>query len=295
MDCSAFLGLPAASFSLPPASNEDKSEVNLSGTQVDVSPIHNEGERRRQEMLEIASILEERYRTLLPSEKKLADLKGASRSSTMNLHASDVCSSEESNAAGRDLSGQVSPKSGAPSIILKIKVPQARYKDQSGLPPFQVSSPGTNSNSFHTPLLPMKPFSKVSSDTLSVSSDRPYKRHRTSRADVESLCSTDTPEYATKSPHSSVSRAEPCVLMQWALRSQAAPNVRKTQRHVTAFGTKVPPNLEEMRDFELPEWIRPRSPTTVVDAQKDLSVPCVPLPEDSSPPTLHPAQISPQS
>ena len=289
MDGSAFLGLPAASFSLPPASNGDKSEVSLSSTLLNVTPIHSEGERRRQEMLEIASILEERYRTLLPSEKKLADLKGANRSSSMNLQASDMGSPEEPNSTGRDLSGQVSPKPSAPSIILKIKVPQTRHKDHSGLPSFQVSSPGTNSNSIHTPLSPTKPFSKVSSDTLSMSSDRPYKRHRTSRVDdVESPYSTDTPEY-TKSPHSSGSKTELCVLMQWALRNQAAPNVRKTQRHVTAFGTKVPPNLEEVRDFELPEWIRPRSPTVVSDEQKDLSVLSVSLPEDSSPPTLPPA------
>ena len=279
MDGSAFLGLPAASFSLPPAANEDKSEVSLSDTQVNVTPIHDEGERRRQEMLEVASILEERYRTLLPSEKKLADLKGANRSNSMNLQASDKCSPGESNSTGRELPSQVSPNPSAPSIILKIKVPQTRYKG--------VSSPGAKSNSIHTPPSPTKPFSKVSSDTLSVSSDRPYKRYRRPRVDeAESPCSSGTPEYA-KSPHLTALKAEPCVLMQWALRNQAAPNARKTQRHVTAFGTKVPQNLEEVRDFELPEWIRPRSPTIVSDGSKDLSVPSIPLPDHPSAPTLH--------
>ncbi|KAH0838063.1 hypothetical protein J3R83DRAFT_6304 [Lanmaoa asiatica] len=279
MDGSAFLA------------NEDQSGVSLSDTQINVTPIHNEGERRREEMLEVASILEERYRTLLPSEKKLADLKGASRSNiNLNLQASEMCYPEESSSIGRELPSQVSPKPSAPSIILKIKVPQTRYKDYSGLPLFQVSSPGANSNSVHTPLLPTKPFSKVSSDTLSVSSDRPYKRHRTSHVDdAESPYSTGTPEYAGKSPHSTAPKAEPCVLMQWALRTQAAPNARKTQRHVTAFGTKVPQSLEEVRDFELPEWIRPRSPTIVSDGYKDVTIPSVPLPEHSSAPTLHPA------
>ena len=254
----------------------------MSDTQTGDPPIHVEGERRRQEMLEVASILEERYRTLLPSEKKLADLKGAHRSNSMNLQAFDMCSPGGSNSTGMELPSQVSPKPSVPSIILKIKVPQARYKG--------VSSPGANSNSMHTPSSPTKPFSKVSSDTLSVSSDRPYKRYRRPRVDdVESPCSSGTPEYATKSPHSTALKAEPCVLMQWALRNQAAPNARKTQRHVTAFGTKVPQNLEELRDFELPEWIRPRSPTIISDGPKDLSVPSVPLPEHPSPPTLHPA------
>lgn len=295
MDGSAFLGLSAALFSLPPAANEDKSEVSLSGTQINGTPTHNEGERRQQEMLEVASILEERYRTLLPSEKKLADLKGANRSNSVNLQPSDVCSPEESSFTGRDLSSQVSPKPSAPSIILKIKVPQTRYKDCSGLPLFQVSSPGANST-IHSSLSPTKPFSKVSSDTLSVSSDQPYKRHRTSYVDdAESPCSTGTPEYATKSPHSTAPKAEPCVLMQWVLRNQAAPNARKTQRHVTAFGTKVPQSIEETRDFELPEWIRPRSPTIVSDGPKDLAIPSVPSPAHSSAPTLQPEQISSHS
>jgi len=279
MDGSAFLGLPAASFSLPPLTNEDKSEVSLSDTQ---TPIHDEGERRRQEMLQAASALEERYRTLLPSEKKLADLKCANRSNSMNPQVSDMCSPGESNSPGRELLNQVSPKPSVPSIILKIKVPQTRYRG--------ASSPEANSNSIHTPSSPTKPFSKVSSDTLSVSSDRPYKRYRTSCVDdTESPCSSDTPEYATKSLHSTAPKAEPCVLMQWALRNQAAPNARKTQRHVTAFGTKVPQSLEEVRDFELPDWIRPRSPTIVSDGPKDLSVYSVPLPEQPSAPTLHPA------
>lgn len=296
MDGSAFLALPAALFSLPPAANGDKSEVSLSGGQLNVTPIHNEGERRQQEMLEVASILEERYRTLLPSEKKLADLKGANRSNSVNLRASDMCSPEEFNFTRRESPSQLSPRPSASSIILKIRVPQTHYKDSSGLPLFQVSSPGASSHSIHTPLSPTKPFSKVSSDTLSVSSDRPYKRHRVSHVDdAESPRSIGTSEYATKSPHSTAPKAEPCVLMQWALRNQAAPNARKTQRHVTAFGTKVPQNIEEVRDFELPEWIRPRSPTTVSNGPKDLTIPSVPSPVHSSATTLHPEQLSSHS
>ena len=46
------------------------------------------------------------------------------------------------------------------------------------------------------------------------------------------------------------------VLMISALRSSSTPRARKTQRHLTAFGTKVPPDVDEMRDFELPAWLR---------------------------------------
>ena len=45
-----------------------------------------------------------------------------------------------------------------------------------------------------------------------------------------------------------------------ALRSSSAPNARKTQRHVTAFGTRVPPEIEEVRDFEIPAWLRDDDP-----------------------------------
>lgn len=45
--------------------------------------------------------------------------------------------------------------------------------------------------------------------------------------------------------------------MQAAIRTSSAPSARKTNRHVTAFGTKVPQEIEVLRDFELPEWIVP--------------------------------------
>ncbi|KAI0828856.1 hypothetical protein BC628DRAFT_1360992 [Trametes gibbosa] len=46
-----------------------------------------------------------------------------------------------------------------------------------------------------------------------------------------------------------------CVLMVAAVRQSSAPTARKTQRHVTAFGARVPQELEEVRDFEIPDWV----------------------------------------
>ncbi|KIJ66240.1 hypothetical protein HYDPIDRAFT_128905 [Hydnomerulius pinastri MD-312] len=277
MDGSAFLGLPATSFSLPPGASEDESGITLPGAHINGAAIYNEGERRRQEMLEVASILEDRYRTLLPSasDKKLADLKGASRASSVNALSSDVHPREESIVSGRGSIIPASPKPSVPSIILKIKVPQFRHKDYNGLPPPLPSSPGAKSKTFsHPHLSPTKPFSNVSSDTRSRASERPYKRPRASYLEDDADSSRSTPERASKPPHSSAAlKTEPCVLMQWALRNRAAPNARKTQRHVTAFGTKVPPELEEVRDFEIPEWIRPRSPTVVGDELQESFVP----------------------
>jgi len=48
-----------------------------------------------------------------------------------------------------------------------------------------------------------------------------------------------------------------CLLMVAAMRAANAPLSRKTQRHVTAFGVKVPETLDEIREFELPWWILP--------------------------------------
>ncbi|KAF9225506.1 hypothetical protein BS17DRAFT_602042 [Gyrodon lividus] len=275
MDGSAFLGLPATSFLLPPETSEDETKISFPGAHINGAAIYNEGERRRQEMLEVASVLEERYRTLLPSEKKLADLRDSSRSSSVNLQLSDVRTQEDSTFSGRESSTQASSKHSAPSIVLKIKVPQFRQKDHNGLPLSFVSSPGATALS-RPHLSPTKPFSKVSSDTLSMSSERPRKRSRASYVDdLESPRST--PEHVTRLSHLSVApKTESCVLMQWAFRSRATPNARKTQRHVTAFGTKVPPELEEVRDFELPEWIRPHSPTIISDEFKEVDVSSVP-------------------
>jgi len=47
------------------------------------------------------------------------------------------------------------------------------------------------------------------------------------------------------------------VLMTVAVRSSGSGRKsQRTQRHVTAFGMKLHPELEEVRDFEIPEWIR---------------------------------------
>ncbi|TFK56615.1 hypothetical protein OE88DRAFT_38552 [Heliocybe sulcata] len=52
-------------------------------------------------------------------------------------------------------------------------------------------------------------------------------------------------------------RNSQCILLATAKRNAGEPNVRKTQRHLTAFGLKVPFEVEEFRDFELPPWLLP--------------------------------------
>lgn len=251
MDGSAFLGLPASSFSLPPENyDEDGNYASLHANGINIA--HNEGERRRLQMLEVASTLEERYRTLLPSDKKLADLKSASRQSSVNLSSPDIRPREEPVKL-------TTVHSNGSSIILKIKVPQPRQKDNGSQPqPFAGSPEPKSETQSHYSLSPPKSSSQKS---------RPEYPRKRPREDSDSPFST--PDRHTHSQYSCTSKADPCLLVQWAERHQSAPNTRKTQRHVTAFGTKVPPKIEEVRDFEIPVWIRACSPSTRSDGMAE--------------------------
>ncbi|KAF9055933.1 hypothetical protein BJ165DRAFT_1521897 [Panaeolus papilionaceus] len=74
MDSTAFMSVPASYFSPPPPglANIDQTEVPTSSVYTTAfnGPTPNpEGDRRKEEMLNMAAALEQRYRALLPSEK----------------------------------------------------------------------------------------------------------------------------------------------------------------------------------------------------------------------------------
>ncbi|KAG1757212.1 hypothetical protein EDB19DRAFT_1924142 [Suillus lakei] len=264
MDGNAFLCLPATSFPLPPGvvQVEDGQDASLPGIHVDDTAICNEGERRREEMLEVASILEDRYRTLLPSDKKsYFDQKKASRQSSVNIPPStDIRPQDESIVNGR-ASAAILPTKASTSLVLKIKMPK-----QSSFSPSVSSTPAPKPtthllSSSPSKASPAKPISRASSDTESVESEPPRKRARPSHLD-EAYSPHSTPEHHAPRPShpAPAPKPEPCVLMQAAIRASSAPTARKTHRHVTAFGAKVPQEIEELRDFELPEWIVPPQP-----------------------------------
>lgn len=86
MDTAAFLALPASSFSEPPGvlheGEYDEMETGLTelpGAHINGAAAYNEAERRRQEMLDVAESLEERYRVLLPPDRKWAEKKEAEK------------------------------------------------------------------------------------------------------------------------------------------------------------------------------------------------------------------------
>ncbi|KAH9829452.1 uncharacterized protein C8Q71DRAFT_404946 [Rhodofomes roseus] len=84
------------------------------------------------------------------------------------------------------------------------------------------------------------------------------------------LDSPGSRQYATYAGAAGKQEQTTCVLMAAALRNSAAPNVRKTQRNVLAFGARVPPEIELVRDFEVPEWVLNQD--TEDDAQDELSL-----------------------
>jgi len=72
MDASAFLALPPSDFSPAPGAQEydvDADTAALAAAHVNGANAHNEGERRRKEMLDIALSLEARFRVLLPPDR----------------------------------------------------------------------------------------------------------------------------------------------------------------------------------------------------------------------------------
>jgi len=72
MDASAFLALPASDFSPAPGVQEDDVNAGagvLAAAHINGANAHNEGERRRKEMLDIALSLEARFRVLLPPDR----------------------------------------------------------------------------------------------------------------------------------------------------------------------------------------------------------------------------------
>ena len=73
MDSAAFMALPATSFSsIPKEAVGDPEELAAASspyTNLNGHPLHAEGERRRKEMLDVATMLEERYRVLLPPDR----------------------------------------------------------------------------------------------------------------------------------------------------------------------------------------------------------------------------------
>lgn len=315
MDGSAFLTLPASLFRLPGASalqegdgsvsgpivvddDADTGLQDLPGIHVNGAALHNEGERRRKEILETAAGLEERYRVLLPPDKVVKELTSASVGGSRRPSVST-----EPEAVGEE--EIVPPQQPQQKLKLRIKFPpqgspvangngngvipgsvsgQPQAQAQAQIPkpdhpPRRVSTRGTG-------VVPTTPGTRpktrtsitASPSVMDVESPRPNKRRRGAQvqgADDEDFVDHDTgEEVEPPSPTSVIAshRSHPKlhyphhihnqpmgILMATALRSSSLTSHRKTQRtqrHLTAFGLKVHPEIEEIRDFEIPYWLK---------------------------------------
>jgi hypothetical protein len=314
MDGSAFLTLPASLFcssgtSAPQegdGSTDEPTTVGnvadtglqaLPGIHVNGAALHNEGERRRVEILETAAGLEERYRVLLPPDKVVKELTGASAGGSRRPSAS--MEPEEVMEEAAPLSQPLQklklrikfPPHGSPSAngngngVLPKSVPaQSRAQTQS-----QIQEPGHSPRRVNTRAVGAAPTTPLPSGTKSktrtsitespsvadLESPRPSKRQRRrahaqevedeefvgsdagEEVELPSPVSVTTPR---KAHHSHPTHNQPVgTLMATALRTSSLSSNRKaqrTQRHLTAFGLKIHPEVEEIRDFEIPYWLK---------------------------------------
>ncbi|KAI0800546.1 hypothetical protein C8Q74DRAFT_1435287 [Fomes fomentarius] len=331
MDTSAFLAIPASEFEEPsapgPSVQPDNSvdTFNLHG-----AAAYHEGERRRKEMLEVALSLEQRYRTLLPPDRRWMEKKSdksPSKRASIDAMAVEEEDGEEEVEPGEEVEEQAEEEvedeateeeSGdevevveeepgkepaddgesevdpeeieqrkSKKLKLRIKFPPRMFssKQESKPPPSRgggkqitlspffkhsgggkgpLTSSPLRSRSYAGPdttkygrysaeseTLPQAPSTKRQRVDTSASASARSKSSKVSK----STNGVNTSDSVSSTGHSSKKEPTPCVLMIAALRQSSAPTARKTQRHVTAFGTRVPPELEEVRDFEVPEWV----------------------------------------
>ena len=318
MDVSAFLTLPASLFRLPGAlapqegdgsanvpiivdDDTDTGLQDLPGIHVNGAALHNEGERRRREILETAAGLEERYRVLLPPDKVVKELTSASVGSSRRPSASvepEVVIEEEAAPSPQQPQQKLKlrikfPSQGSPvangngngvtpgivpaqsQTLIQAQMPEPEY------PPRRASTRGATA----VPTTPVSARPKTRAAIISTpsvadtESPRPIKRprrgayaqevededfvdHDTSgEVELPSPISVTAPHKPHPKPHHPHhTHNQPAgILMATALRSSSLTSHRttqRTQRHLTAFGLKIHSDIEEIRDFEIPYWLK---------------------------------------
>ena len=319
MDGSAFLALPASLFRSPGTSASQEGDGSadglmadddgpgaglhdLPGIHVNGAALHNEGERRRAEILETAAGLEERYRVLLPPDKVVKELTsasaGGSRRPSASLEPEEAAEEEITSLPQQKLKLRIKfPQQGSPSangngngVAPKFvqAQPQAQVRMQTPKPeppPRRMSARSAGTAPTTPVLSSSRPRTRnsitESPSVVDLESPRPYKRPRRGAHAQEAedgdgdYVDNDTGEEAeptspasvtlSRKPHPKVPHFFPIhnpslgILMTTALRSSSLTSHRKTQRtqrHLTAFGLKIHSEIEEIRDFEIPYWLK---------------------------------------
>ncbi|THH27667.1 hypothetical protein EUX98_g6521 [Antrodiella citrinella] len=345
MDYSAFLALPSSALADASATELEADPdvttgiADLPGAHVNGAAAYNEGERRRKEMLEVALGLEERYKVLLPPDRKWFEKKEkekAAKRESMGLVAAEedddddeveeipppavkkeVKSPMKKEATHVQRLPPLPPPPAEPSYNhdsdgesevdveerdrIRSKQLKLRIKFPARLTatPTDTAKPTPSPSKKSSPVLKLHPpvpaspsilesispaqmkgisarsgviirskdgkflpknkrFIQDKNHTESISAPpalapphQPRKRQRTA-----SSITLSSPVASTNKPlPGPTPNRNNCVLLVSAMRSSLLPNSRKTQRHVLAFGTRVPPEIEEVRDFEIPQWL----------------------------------------
>ncbi|KAF8899054.1 hypothetical protein BD779DRAFT_56372 [Infundibulicybe gibba] len=210
MDGGAFLTLPASSFSpAPPRIDEEQDDDDEDEDEdADTTAAYREGERRRSEMLDIASGLEERYRVLLPPErmKQTSSYTKPETSSRKEAHGSPDISDNDLRDGHE--------KKEVEKIKLKIKFP-ARVSHTaaqvSALPSNSESTISTRRKTSLSATVPVTARQTRTSHALSISeheppvlsftptnpSPRPDISEQENASPVEISCPKSKPYYTT--------------------------------------------------------------------------------------------------
>ena len=320
MDGSAFLTLPVSLFRPvgTPASQEGDGSVEgpsvagndgdtglqtLPGIHVNGAALHNEGERRRVEILETAAGLEERYRVLLPPDKVIKELTSASaagsRRPSVSMEPEEVEGEEEVSLSQpqQKLKLRIKfPSQGSPTAngngngsFSKFALEQSQTQIQTQTQESNHSPRRASTRSIGavptTPLISgtrLKTRTSVAGSPSVVDLEspprpnkRPRRRAHTQEVEDEDFVASDAGEEVElpspasvtaprksqpKAHHPHHTHNQPVgILMATALRTSSLSSHRKaqrTQRHLTAFGLKIHPEVEEIRDFEIPYWLK---------------------------------------
>ncbi|GJE89606.1 hypothetical protein PsYK624_057100 [Phanerochaete sordida] len=313
MDTAAFLALPASNFSEPPGVTHDgtydepDAELGeLPGAHVNGAAAHNEGERRRREMLQVAESLEERYRVLLPPDRKWLEKKErmkrerASASASISVepehrHATPIeVDIEEESELESSVSAPLRRRQesdGESELEFDVEEPERPKKLKLRIPPRPPPSdpPATPAKEPHyssaTVLIASqdgRPIVRASDGRFISKAKRlaaeageeivvpPRKKPRTSTGTVDPASSPNKRSVtSTESVGGWGRNRQPCILMLSAMRDSESQKTRKTQRHVTAFGVRVPPQIEEVRDFEIPAYLFEEDESGEEDEEED--------------------------
>ncbi|EKM61620.1 uncharacterized protein PHACADRAFT_248322 [Phanerochaete carnosa HHB-10118-sp] len=287
MEAAAFFALPASNFSEPSGtaheSTFDEDLGELPGTHVNGAAAYNEGERRRREMLDVAEALEERYRVLLPPDRKWLEKKERMKRERASASGSISVEPERRRATPHEVDSEEEDE-----LESSVSAPLLRHTRESNGGSELDFETGDHKRSKKLKLRipPRLPLSELSitpakkphhnSSTMLIASQNgqsairaadgrflskakryrspPRKRLRMSNV-IADPASSPAKHSVTSTESGSGRNRQPCVLMLSAIRDSATQKNRKTQRHVTAFGVRVPPEIEAIRDFEIPPWV----------------------------------------